>query len=119
MFVILLPATTYLLISSFNGSQALNETSYLEMLLLITSGLFTAAPLLLFANAVKEVKLSVIGLLQFLAHTAQFLLGVLAYDESFDMMQLVGFIIIWSALIIFVTDSFKSSKTTNASSNKS
>ena len=119
MFVILLPATTYLLISSFNGSQALNETSYLEMLLLITSGLFTAAPLLLFANAVKEVKLSVIGLLQFLAPTAQFLLGVLAYDESFDMMQLVGFIIIWSALIIFVTDSFKSSKTSNASSNKS
>ena len=74
------------------------------MLLLITSGLFTAAPLLLFANAVKEVKLSVIGLLQFLAPTAQFLLGVLAYDESFDMMQLVGIINIWSALINFVTD---------------
>ena len=119
MLVMLLPALIYLLICSFDGSQNLNETNSAEILLLITSGLFTAAPLLLFANAVKEVPLSVIGLLQFLAPTAQFLLGVLAYDEPFDMMQLVGFIIIWLALIVFVTDSFTSSKTLNASKTKS
>ena len=115
MLVMLLPALTYLLICTFNGNQTLEETSFLEVVLLIASGCFTAVPLLLFANAVKEVPLSVIGLLQFLAPTAQFLLGVLAYDEPFDMMQLVGFIIIWSALIIFVTDNFNSlkSKTTN------
>jgi len=115
MVVILLPALTYLSIRTFNGSQTLNESSFLEILLLVASGLFTAVPLLLFSNAVKEVPLSVIGLLQFLAPTAQFLLGVLAYDEPFDMMQLVGFIIIWSALIIFVTDSFNSSKPSNMS----
>ena len=114
MLVMLLPALTYLLICTFNGSQTSDETSSLEVILLIASGCFTAVPLLLFANAVKEVPLSVIGLLQFLAPTAQFLLGVLAYDEPFDMMQLVGFIIIWSALIIFVTDNFKSSKSLNA-----
>ena len=113
MLVMLLPALTYLLICTFNGSQTLEETSFLKVVLLIASGCFTAVPLLLFANAVKEVPLSVIGLLQFLAPTAQFLLGVLAYDEPFDMMQLVGFIIIWSALIIFVTDNFKSLKSTN------
>lgn len=113
MLVMLLPALTYLLICTFNGSQTSDETSSLEVILLIASGCFTAVPLLLFANAVKEVPLSVIGLLQFLAPTAQFLLGVLAYDEPFDMMQLVGFIIIWSALIIFVTDNFKSSKSLN------
>ena len=115
MIVMLLPALTYLLIRTFNGSQTLNESSFLEVLLLVTSGFFTAVPLLLFANAVREVPLSVIGVLQFLAPTAQFLLGVLAYDEPFDMMQLVGFIIIWSALIIFVTDSFNSSKPSNMS----
>ena len=113
MLVMLLPALTYLLICTFNRSQTSDETSSLEVILLIASGCFTAVPLLLFANAVKEVPLSVIGLLQFLAPTAQFLLGVLAYDEPFDMMQLVGFIIIWSALIIFVTDNFKSSKSLN------
>ena len=113
MLIMLLPVLTYLLICTFNGSQNSDETSSLEVILLITSGCFTAAPLLLFANAVKEVPLSVIGLLQFLAPTAQFLLGVLAYDEPFDMMQLVGFIIIWSALIIFVTDNFRSSKALN------
>ena len=86
MLVMLLPALTYLLICTFNGNQTLEKTSFLEVVLLIASGCFTAAPLLLFANAVKEVPLSVIGLLQFLAPTAQFLLGVLAYDEPFDIM---------------------------------
>jgi len=110
MLVMLLPAFVYLLVCTFNGSQTLGGTNSLEVILLVASGCFTAAPLLLFANAVKEVPLSVIGLLQFLAPTAQFLLGVLVYDEPFDMMQLVGFIIIWSALIIFVTDNLNSSK---------
>ena len=110
MSVLVIPALIYFSFRTFDGTETLSKASSTELLLLVASGLFTAAPLLLFANAVKEVPLSIIGLLQFLAPTAQFLLGVLAYDENFDMMQLVGFIIIWSALIIFVTDSFRSSK---------
>ena len=110
MSVLVIPAFIYFFFRTFDGTETLSKASSTELLLLVASGLFTAAPLLLFANAVKEVPLSIIGLLQFLAPTAQFLLGVLAYDEKFDMMQLVGFIIIWSALIIFITDSFRSSK---------
>ena len=110
MSVLVIPAFIYFFFRTFDGTETLSKASSTELLLLVASGLFTAAPLLLFANAVKEVPLSIIGLLQFLAPTAQFLLGVLAYDENFDMMQLVGFIIIWSALIIFITDSFRSSK---------
>ena len=110
MSVLVIPALIYFFFRTFDGTETLSKASSTELLLLVASGLFTAAPLLLFANAVKEVPLSIIGLLQFLAPTAQFLLGVLAYDENFDMMQLVGFIIIWSALIIFITDSFRSSK---------
>ena len=110
MSVLVIPALIYFLFRTFDGTETLSKASSTELLLLVASGLFTAAPLLLFANAVKEVPLSIIGLLQFLAPTAQFLLGVLAYDEKFDVMQLVGFIIIWSALIIFITDSFRSSK---------
>jgi len=110
MSVLVIPALIYFLLPAFDGTETLSKASSTELLLLVASGLFTAAPLLLFANAVKEVPLSIIGLLQFLAPTAQFLLGVLAYDEKFDVMQLVGFIIIWSALIIFITDSFRASK---------
>ena len=110
MSVLVIPALIYFFFRTFDGTETLSKASSTELLLLVASGLFTAAPLLLFANAVKEVPLSIIGLLQFLAPTAQFLLGVLAYDEKFDMMQLVGFIIIWSALIIFITDSFRTSK---------
>ena len=110
MSVLVIPALIYFFFRTFDGTETLSKASSTELLLLVASGLFTAAPLLLFANAVKEVPLSIIGLLQFLAPTAQFLLGVLAYDEKFDVMQLVGFIIIWSALIIFITDSFRASK---------
>ena len=106
MSILVIPALIYFFFRTFDGTETLSKASSTELLLLVASGLFTAAPLLLFANAVKEVPLSIIGLLQFLAPTAQFLLGVLAYDENFDMMQLVGFFIIWSALIIFITDSF-------------
>ena len=110
MSILVIPALIYFFFRTFDWTETLSKASSTELLLLVASGLFTAAPLLLFANAVKEVPLSIIGLLQFLAPTAQFLLGVLAYDENFDMMQLAGFIIIWSALIIFITDSFRSSK---------
>ena len=114
MSVLVIPALIYFLLPAFDGTETLSKASSTELLLLVASGLFTAAPLLLFANAVKEVPLSIIGLLQFLAPTAQFLLGVLAYEEKFDVMQLVGFIIIWSALIIFITDSFRASKSSSS-----
>lgn len=72
--------------------------------LLIVGGALTALPLIGFAYAVRRVPLSVVGLMQYIAPTLQFLLGVLVFHEAFDRDRAVGFGFIWVALVIFGTD---------------
>lgn len=73
-------------------------------LLLILAGALTALPLIGFAYAVRRVPLSVVGLLQYIAPTLQFLIGVFVFHEVFDRGRAIGFAFIWIALAIFVLD---------------
>ncbi len=72
--------------------------------LLLLTGAVTAAPLLLFASAARRIPLATVGLLQYLAPTLQLIIGVWVYGEDFDGGQLVGFGLIWIALVVFSTD---------------
>ena len=74
--------------------------------MLIFSGVLTALPLVGFAYAVRRVPLSAIGLLQYVAPTMQFLIGVLVFHEAFDRDRAIGFAFIWIALAIFAIDGF-------------
>ena len=74
-------------------------------LLLISTGVVTAAPLLFFGAATQRIPLTTIGILQYLAPTLQLLLGVLVYNEPFSTVQLIGFSAIWTALVIYTGDS--------------
>lgn len=74
-------------------------------LLLLSTGVVTAAPLLFFGAATQRIPLTTIGILQYLAPTLQLLLGVLVYGEPFSTAQLIGFGAIWTALAIYTTDS--------------
>ncbi|HEU0307372.1 MAG TPA: EamA family transporter RarD, partial [Lysobacter sp.] len=72
--------------------------------LLVFGGALTALPLIGFAFAVRRVPLSVVGLLQYIAPTLQFLTGVFVFHEAFDTDRLVGFVFIWIGLAIFAID---------------
>ena len=72
--------------------------------MLATTGLVTAVPLLLFASAATRVSLTTLGLLQYLAPTMQFLLGVLVLGEPLPPVKLAGFVLVWSALALFTAD---------------
>ena len=72
--------------------------------LLVVSGALTALPLIGFAYAVRRVPLSVVGLMQYIAPTLQFLLGVLVFHEAFDRDRAIGFGFIWVALAIYASD---------------
>ncbi len=74
-------------------------------LLLLSTGVVTAAPLLFFGSATRRIPLTTIGILQYLAPTLQLLLGVLVYGEPFSTAQLLGFSAIWLALAVYTTDS--------------
>jgi chloramphenicol-sensitive protein RarD len=55
----------------------------------------------MFGAAARRINLSTLGILQYISPTCQFLLGVLVYGEPFSMSRLVGFCLIWAALLIY------------------
>jgi chloramphenicol-sensitive protein RarD len=70
-------------------------------LLLMSSGLVTAVPLICFGAAAIRVPLVTLGLLQYLAPVLQFALGVLWFHEDMTGGRWAGFILVWVALAIF------------------
>lgn len=96
-----LPALAYLLYEISRGQGVFLQIDSTTDFLLIAAGAVTAIPLLLFAKAAQRIPLTMIGLLQYIAPTGQFLLGVLLYKEEFTSSQAIGFGIIWFALVFF------------------
>ncbi|NQU30335.1 MAG: EamA family transporter RarD, partial [Anaerolineae bacterium] len=99
--IILLPAVGYLLYEINQGNGVFGQISATTDWLLIGAGAVTAIPLLLFAKAAQRISLTMIGLMQYIAPTIQFLIGVLLYKEEFTSSQAIGFGLIWFALIFF------------------
>ncbi len=98
MFV---PAVGYLAILEAQGVGSFGHVGALENVLMALAGVVTAVPLLLFSSAARSIPLSTIGILQYIAPTIQFSLGVFVYGESFTPQRLIGFSIVWLALILF------------------
>lgn len=73
--------------------------------LLATTGVVTALPLLCFAGAANRIPLATLGLLQYIAPTVQFFLGVFVFHESMPAIRWIGFAFVWLALIILTIDS--------------
>ncbi|MCK4449194.1 MAG: EamA family transporter RarD [Anaerolineae bacterium] len=96
-----LPALGYLLYLERMGTASFGHTMALTNILIALSGVVTALPLILFAYAAKRVTLATVGILQYIAPTGQFLLGVLVYGETFTQPRMVGFSVIWIALFIY------------------
>ena len=101
-----LPAVGYLLYLERTGAGSFGHATALTNTLLALSGVATALPLVLFNYAAKRVTLATVGILQYIAPTGQFLLGVLAYGESFDQTRLIGFSAIWLALLTYSIEGF-------------
>ena len=96
----------YLAVVGVGGTGSfLHEGTFVDVLL-IGAGVVTTIPLLMFASAAKQIPLTIIGLLQYIAPTLQFLIGVFVYKEPFDLAHFIGFAIVWVALIIFAVESY-------------
>lgn len=76
-------------------------------LLLLVGGVVTAVPLLLFATAARKLPYSVMGFIQYIGPTIQFLLGVFLYGEALSGPRLICFLLIWAALAIFSWDGLR------------
>lgn len=69
--------------------------------LLVGCGLVTAGPLMIYANGAKLLRLSTIGILQYIAPTMIFLIAVFAFGEPFGQARMIAFPMIWAALVLY------------------
>lgn len=99
---ILLPvAGAYLLWLQSRGSLAFGHVDLKTDLLLSLAGIITALPLIWFAHAVQLLRLSTVGLLQYISPTIQFLFAVFLFHEPFGHERLVAFVMTWIALAVY------------------
>lgn len=80
----------------------------LTFFLLAMSGVVTVGPLLLFGMGAHRLRLSTVGLLQYIAPTMLFLQGVLIFGEPMDPWRLLAFVLIWTALALYSFESWRS-----------
>jgi chloramphenicol-sensitive protein RarD len=104
--ILFLPALFYLTYIGLQGTGGFSQYSPQTNILLVSTGIVTAIPLLLFGAAARSINLSVLGLLQYIAPTCQFLIGVLIYKEPFTQAEMIGFGVIWTALALYWLESF-------------
>ncbi|TKV59003.1 EamA family transporter RarD [Nakamurella flava] len=109
--VLLVPAAGYLIVLGATGGSTVPGNGAGHLLLLIGTGVITCVPLLAFAAAARRLPLSVLGLLQYLTPTVQFLLGVLWFGEQMPPARWIGFGLVWLALIVFTTDALRRART--------
>jgi len=104
--LLFLPAAGFLVWQEVQGEGAFGHVNALHNAMLIGAGAVTAVPLLAFGAAARRIPLSVLGILQYLSPTLQFLLGVLAYHETFTRVHLLGYGLVWIGVAIFLWESW-------------
>jgi len=104
-FMLAIPAAVVLGAIESGGRGTFGAAHAHVSALLVSLGVVTAVPLLLFGAAASRVPLSTMGLLQYLTPTLQFLIGLFVAHETMSTGRWVGFAAVWLALIIFTLDS--------------
>ncbi len=102
--VLFVPALFFLVLVEVKGNGAFYHGGQSTSLLLAGTGAVTAIPLLFFGYAAKKMSLSTLGLLQYMAPTISLLIGIFMYGESFPQERVIGFSIIWAALLLYISD---------------
>jgi chloramphenicol-sensitive protein RarD len=112
--LVFLPALGYLVYVQIVGQGAFGHSGVVPDLLMVGTGIVTAIPLLMFASAARRIPLTMVGIMQYIAPTMQFLLGVLIYKEPFTTTRLIGFSLVWIALVVFWVEGFFARKVQRA-----
>ncbi|MBX4951517.1 EamA family transporter RarD [Rhizobium binae] len=96
------PALLYILYLEFGSGQGhLYRTGLADTTLLLGCGVITAVPLMIYANGAKLLKLSTIGIMQYIAPTMIFLIAVFAFQEPLGTARMIAFPLIWAGLFFY------------------
>lgn len=100
VLILLIPAIAYV---TWLGVQGTGHFAVLasDTVLLSCAGIVTAVPLLVYANGAKLVRLSTMGILQYIAPTMIFITAVAVFGEQIDRARMIAFPLIWAALVVY------------------
>src|SRR5690606_20654754 len=101
---VFVPALADLMFAEWSGTGEFVHSGAVPALLMVGAGLVTIVPLLLFASAASRISLTLNGMMQYIAPTLQFLIGVFVYHEPFSKDLLIGFSLVWIALAFFTAE---------------
>lgn len=117
--VLFVPALAFLLVLQAQGvsslwpdsAQRMSQdhfgTGWVHLLVLSSAGVVTVVPLLLFATSARRLPLSMVGLLQYLTPTLQFIIGVFVGGEPMGPGRWAGFALVWIAVLVMAADSVR------------
>jgi chloramphenicol-sensitive protein RarD len=108
--LVVVPAGAVLAVLHAQGDGTAGNAGTGHLLLLLSSGIATAVPLLLFAAATRRIPLSTVGLLQYVTPLMQLAIGVFVNHEPMPPARLAGFVIVWIALAVFTVDSLRQAR---------
>ncbi len=109
--VLFIPAILWLAFSNFSGTGAFLHQGLQADLLMMGAGLVTTIPLLMFASAAQRIPFSMVGILQYISPTLGFFIGAFIYKETITPARLVGYAIVWIALITIGVDGLLARRT--------
>ena len=94
-------AFAYLVYLNLQGGGHFLMGNTTDTILLASAGLVTAVPLILYANGAKLLRLSTIGIMQYIAPSMIFITAVFVFHEPFSTAKAIAFPLIWAALVIY------------------
>lgn len=103
-------AAAFLVWHEFKNGGALGHASAAVQALVLSTGVVTAIPLLLFAFGARRIRLTTLGLLQYIAPTVQFILGLAVCHEPFARDRLLAFSVIWAGLVLYTVDNLRAQR---------
>ena len=97
---ILLPIALFVLAVLPSGEISISTRGLLSL-----SGILTAVPLLFFGAALRRLRLSTLGFLQYIGPTLQFVVAIWLFHEHLDTAKLASFVLCWLAIAVYAADS--------------
>lgn len=107
---LLAPALAYLVWLAVQGGATLSADDPGRVVLFVSSGLLTMLPLLFFGAAATRLTFTSLGLLQYVAPILQWVIGVAVVHEPMPLSRLLGFALIWCALVVLALDGWRGTR---------
>ncbi|MEA3507542.1 MAG: EamA family transporter RarD, partial [Synergistota bacterium] len=108
--ILTVPAAWYLIASSLHGAPVLAGLPVHRIGLLMATGVITSLPLVWFAFGARRLRLVTVGILQYIAPTLTFFLGIFFFHEALSFSRMATFTCIWLALALYSTEGLRYSR---------